>query len=793
MKNDKLRFLLCMLFFGVLALLTFRCTWPADHVFAASDANIGRLALAKNSLPASFLGSYTGNQLLGNSGSAINLFRVLLAICPLTFFANAFYGLVLVAGSMSFVWFLRLWGRSWTASVFGALIAFWFNSIMLAAGGHPYKMEVLALSVLSLCFIEKAVRTDLIWKKVGFSVFCGLSVGIMLVEQQDVALLAGLFVGAYAVFRLFQRAGTRFTEWVALLGTIGAVALLLAGSAMLKSYQSNITKASAVQGDPSAKWNYITQWSMVPGEWPDLIASGWSGWGSGNPDGPYWGKIGQAAEWESSKKGFRNFKITSIYLGIIPFLFGGFGLAISIRNRRREGGAVGLFWCVAGLLGLWLAFGKYSILYKVFYHLPLVNNIRVPMKFLDNFQICLGIVAAFGLDWVIAEGRRAKAVKIFSISCAVISGLLLLAGLKLLVAPSGQINEFTAMGFGQYAKVMVRNMSNAWFHATLLALICAGLMFYVWKSVKPAWWAAIALIGVLSADSLLLTSHYFKAVNIASMKKGNILINYLKEHQGNDRAFFVDQNGIYNQWLASDGPYHGLNLFNIWQMPRMPVEYKNFLSTVGRNQVRLWQLSSVKYVAAPAQVVQQLNRNPELAKQFQPVLNYQVPTQQGMRKDELLEFTGTIPRCSLFYNWESVPLDAQCDRLTSSSHNVRTTVLVDSAHHLDSKSGESNYKGLNAKLSDRRLVVSVNTEDPAIVRFSQFYQPHWKVFVDGNQAELMRVDYLCMGVFVAPGKHVVEFRCSGGEGRAAFMSGVLVISLMTGSFLVRTRHRGCRE
>lgn len=793
MKNDKFKFLLCVLFFVILAAITFRCTWPADQVLSASDGNIGRLAEAKRSLPNSFIGYYTGNQLFGDSGSSINLFRILMAVMPLTFFANAFYGLVLVAGSMSMVWFLRIWGRSWFAAVFGALIAFWVNSILMSVSGHPYKMEVLALSALSLCFIEKAVRADSVRKTAGFSVFCGLTVGIMMIEQQDVALLAGLFVGTYAVFRLVQRHGRAFLRWMALLVPVGMVALLLAGGTMLKAYQLNVTKASSVQGESDDKWNFVTQWSAVPEEWPDLIALGWGGWRSHDPEVPYWGKWGRSAEWESTGQGFRNFKLHSVYLGIIPFLMGIFGFGCAISNRRSEDGKVILFWSIVGLLGLWLAFGKYSLLYKLFFQLPVVNNIRAPVKLLDNFQIILGIIGAYGLDALIAKGKGDKFSKGLWIACAVCGGMMLLAGLQILAFPNEHLSTFAKMGYEPFAEAMVRNMSNAWFHAAFFALLSAGAVFAAWKSPKAGKWIPLVFICAMAGDSLILTSRFVRSADLAALKRGNAVLNYLKENQGNERAYFAAPDGIYNAWLGMDGPFHGVNIFNIWQMPRMPVEYKNFLSTVGRNQVRLWELAAVKHVAAPAGIMQQLKQNPELGKLFKPVLNYNVPTAQGMRPDVLLEFSGVIPRCSLFYNWNTIPLDEQCERLASPQHDSRTTVLIDPAHNLEMQPGQTGFQPLQTKATNRRMTVSFMAEEKAIVRFSQFFRPNWRVFVDGKRAELLRVDYLCMGVAVEPGEHVVEFRSTGGERKAVFMLGVFTVSIAAGTRLMRPLRRGDRE
>jgi len=681
---------------------------------------------------------------------------------------------------------LRMWGRSWTASVFGALIGFWVNSITLASSGHAFKMEVLTLSILTLCLVEKSIRAGSHRTTLGYAMLTGVVVGIMMIEQQDVALLAGLFIGPYSVLRLIQRRWKEFGYWAALLIPVVVVGLMVSARTLARSYSANIAQASPMQGDPQEKWNFITQWSMVPGEWPDLVALGWSGWRTGDSEAPYWGSVGRSPEWEETGKGFRNFRLDSVYFGIIPFMFGVFGLAVAARNRKGEERTTILFWSVAGIIGLSLAFGKYSLLYKLFFQLPLVNNIRGPIKLLDNFQVCLGIVSAYGLDSLLSNGRRVISAKIMWIVSSVVGGLMVLAGLRFLVSPTDGIERFKNMGFAHHAENMVSNMSNAWFHAAALALICAILVFVVWRGWKPAKWAGMAFILVLAIDSLLLTSTYFKAINIAPLKKGNVVINFLKQNQGNNRTFFMDQSGLYNQWLASDGPYHGLNLFNVWQMPRMPVDYKKFLGTVGKNQVRLWELASIKYVAAPAQIQQQLQRNPQLADLFVPVLNYQVPTAQGMRRDVLLEFKGFIPRFALFSHWKRVPYDEQCKLLADPRHKVSTTVLVEPESRVpDPAAGaQKPFKPVAAEVTRRNAVIEVDVEYPSILRFSQYFNDNWKAYIDGQPVDILRLDYLCMGIQLPAGKHTVEFRCDFGLPNLLFLIGVLAVSILVATVLL---------
>lgn len=786
--NNKIKILLCGLFFLLLAIISFRCVFGPDMVFSASDVNVGGLAHRKNYGMDLFSGYFGVGPVFGSTNYAYSLFNFMVLLVPIHLFSDLFYGFILCVGSFSMVWFLRIWNRSWAASVFGAIIGFWLNSILLATGGHVYKMEVLAFTVLGLCLIEKSIRASTIKSTIGFALLAGTTIGVMLIEQQDVALLSGLFMGSYTLFRLIQSYGKKVQYWGAVLLPMALVALLLSGSILLKSYGDNITNAAQVQETDdggSAKWDYITQWGMVPSEWPDFVALGRSGWSSQNPEGPYWGKVGQSAEWETTGKGFRNFTLTTHYFGIIPFLFFVYGTVFGFRERKTQQGAMILFWSLASGVVLLLSYGKYSFLYRLFYQLPLVGNIRDQSKFIDLFQLSLGIVAAYGLDQLLNVGKGKRATKIFWISSISITGLMTLAGLRFLLSPAGQKATFIKMGYENYADIMVKNMSNAWFHGAFFALMASVLIFWVWKGLKGAKWVGLGFVLLVAVDSVLLTTHYFRAENISDLRKGNIVTQFIQEHQGDERVFFLDQSGIYNRWLAVDRAFHQLNLFNIWQMNRMPAEYKEFLSTVGRNQVRLWELSAVKYVAVPASVWPQFAKNPAWATQFKQVLNYQVPTPQGMRPDMLLEFSGSIPRVAVMHGWSIQPIEDQCGILQNPAHNPHTTTLLEPASGMVSKPGTKPDTPVDqVKCTNRDVTISLTTDDSSIIRFAQRYQPGWAVWVDGEKAPLLKVDYLCMGVHVSPGKHVVQFKCPRTK-KAGFAVTILLLSLVGGWVLIK--------
>lgn len=782
MHRAWLKWLGVGLFFGGLAAITFRCAWPADMTIASSDVNLGGLAFRKQMGWDLFSGFFSGRPFFGYANYSISLFNLLVQLIPIHSFLEWFYGGVLVVGSLAMVWFLRLWSLSWWASMVGALVGFWVNSILLCAAGHAYKLEVLAFSMVSLVFIEKGMRAVSARGQVGYALLTGVSVGLMMLEQQDVALLAGLFLAPYALLRCVQlRVG--WFRGALFFGILSVVGLLLSGPALLKSYDQNIRQAANVQGDVEAKWDYITQWSLVPSEWPDLIAPGWSGWSSFDAKEPYWGRVGQTAAYPETGEGFRNFRLESNYFGVMSILLAFFGVASAWRRSVRAERGLIFFWGSAAVLAFGLAMGRYSLLYEGFFQIPIFNSIRAPIKFLDNMQIALGILAGFGVDAVFNGRASLRFRKGAWMSCAVVAVCLLLCGWGVTLFEAGWRAQITEAGFGAQVEALLERMRGAWFHAFVCAFV--GLVS-VLLCVRRRWRLAVCvLIGLLCVDSLLLTSRYFKANSVREVSGPNAVLDQLAERQGAERVAFVDQSGLYNNWLSVDGVYRDVRFFNVWQMNRIPVVYEQLLGKLESNPIRLWQLASVRYMTMPDEVFQSFKKQPQAAGWFRPLLSYHLPTASGKRRDVMVEFTSSVPRLALFRNWTSMPVEAQLDQLAVPTYDPRQQVLVDRLAQLGSVQGNAGVEALEPTVLTRtRVAVEVEVEEPVILRFSQRIQSGWQVFVNGEKQPLLTLDYLVMGVALPAGVHEVEFVVPQNK-LAAGMGWVAIAGTVIGCGLIR--------
>jgi len=521
------------------------------------------------------------------------------------------------------------------------------------------------------------------------------------------------------------------------------------------------------------KWNYITQWSFPPGEMLDLVSPGFFGWKTGDPSGPYWGVCGQSAEWEKNRQGFQNFRLDSSYIGLLPFALALIGLTCCFGKRPNR--AWVCFWSVAAVASLVLAFGKFSFAYKLFYQLPLVNNIRAPIKFLHVFQVIIGILCGIGWDAFRELSGNRKIMKRLSVVFLSVSALFLLGGVIVWLGKGAVEASLTAQGWGDSAAVIASRMSSALLHSGAVSLPMGGALFLLWIKPelgrKPALWACVGVLffGVVLVDVYLLTGKYFHSTSYGNLRKGNVVINHLKSVQGNQRIFFFDTGNVYNQWLAQDVPYHQLNVFNIWQMPRMPSDYKAYLGSVGKNWFRLLQLGSVEYALSPAEL---LNKLP--ADAFEPVMFYRfirvgdgIGTQQIMRPEHkndqaMLRFKQGLSRFALFSSWELVASGTENSVLASPSFDPLMTLVVtqdEASTALPSLPiGGSVYQACLGVVNGVSAELDVDSSG-GVLLFTQHYQPGWRVFVNGQKQPLLRCNSINMGVYLPKGMHRVRFVC----------------------------------
>ena len=409
----------------------FHVVWGSGALLFSSDDNIGLISMNKRMLETSAVHPWVGDMLWGLAQtSSIRPSFLLLQRIPAWLFMNAYHGVCLGLAGWFLALYLRGKGLRGVACVFGGLTAFWVGTnLTLTYAGHIGKYGVMLFCAMALWALGRWGRSG----KVAWGMVAAVAAGAMFLEQGDVALFCAGLLAPLGVYEGLQAAkisrrgvagGAMAWGWIRQFVPALGVGVLLAGGAALATRGAGVTDTTENQS-PQERWAFLTQWSQPPAESMDFIAPGWTGWRSGDEEGPYWGEMGRSEGWQQTGQGFMNFKLENVYVGAIPFFFAVLGLAgLWRRGGRGEASAAedaeektaggmsrGLVWMWGGLavLALLLSFGKFTPLYRLVAALPGFSAIRNPNKFIHFFQMAWGVLAAVGLDRAMRmEGKAAK-------------------------------------------------------------------------------------------------------------------------------------------------------------------------------------------------------------------------------------------------------------------------------------------------------------------------------------------------------------------------------------------------
>lgn len=799
------------LFVLIVFCLIFKDFINSSSVLMSTDATISLSGKSTSEVLINTMSEWDVSQLMGSPrGGGTQLPSIFLAALPNVVWNNTVYGLACLI--VSYV-FLAVFERKFNrlAVLLGSLAAFWLGSnFTLIYAGHGLKPYVILFFVCSVaCAGIPSYIGGVLW---------GACVGLMFAQQPDVALFFALFAGAYLILRLWQMQGWPTTlrkgyDWLRVLVPAAIVALLFAAGPLLSGYINNVKDTAQVQTEsPQERWEYITQWSFPPEEIIDFIAPNYTGIRSGEPDGPYWGRMGRSAGWENHHQGFMNYKMESLYLGFIPVAFAFFAV-FSFRRSKYRGEII--FWMVAMVIALLLSFGKYFPLYALFYQLPVVNNIRNPNKFLQVFQVALAILTVYGMDALLAEkqitesrkpneeqgktednkqkgkvkSRKLKVdiptsdlrssvsalratpdkptsdhrtptsdlcsptseIRWFFWGLAGVAVLLLISALVVTLDSTGVVARFVSRGWPQQAAQSIASHKIvALWHAVFMAAVMVTVFSVFnfkpfWKLLRFRNWIAAGLVLIVAADAIKLSRDYVKEMP-RSYVEANALTSFLKTNLGHERVALLTQEGIYNIWLTYLLPYNRIPTFNFPAMPRMANDYKHFLQAGSKDPLRMWRFSAVKYLLGPTSFEKQVPPG-EIRRVFTyrlapaPGNNVSVvPAPDG--EHAVFELLNTLPRYLLAAEFnEARDPDALARIADRTQPLVNGGALPGAVKVIRYRAG--------------RVELEVNSQQGGMLRVAERWDADWNATVNGNSAPLQRIDYLCQGVNVPPGKNRV--------------------------------------
>lgn len=481
------------------------------------------------------------------------------------------------------------------------------------------------------------------------------------------------------------------------------------------------------------------------------------------------------------------------------------------------------FWVGTVAICLPLAWGRFAPFYQWFYALPYVSTIRNPAKFEAMVIFALVVLFAYGVDALWRKYMESAAVSTVGltarlktwwaraalfdrrwvIGCAVVLGATLVAWMiyassrDRFVAYLTQMNGLEGRG-PEEAAALAQAISTfsiaqvGWFvlffvvGAASLVLILSGS--FAGRRAKAG---AIVLGLLLVVDLVRANQPWIVYWNYQHKYATNPIIERLRERPYEYRVSLLPSGSVLDQlykieWTQHLFYYYNIQSLDIVQMPRMPEDWIAFETalhvdgpTNAFRVARRWQLTNTRYLLGATSFLAGLNQQLDpLQRRFRIAATFDIvpkpdvanPTHYedltAVEKPDsqyaLFEFTGSLPRASLYANWQVRTNDqAALATLGSPDFDPARTVLVANPLPAPGPTTATNQTDGSvefASYAPAHLVLKTKADFPAVLLLNDKFDRDWHVAVDGEPATLLRCNYIMQGVHLPAGLHTVELQ-----------------------------------
>ncbi|MBU2951973.1 YfhO family protein [Tamlana agarivorans] len=695
---------------------------------------------------------------------------------------------------LSFYIFLLSLKVDYKLAALGAL-AFGFSTylIIILGVGHNSKAHAIAYMPLVLSGIILVFRKRYIWGFLLTVVAMGLELVSNHFQMTYYLMFLVIVLGiAYLVDAYKKKTLLQYYKSVGIL--VGAVVLSIALNAtnilatqeyVKESKRSKSELTINPDGSPKVASNgldrdYITQFSYGIVETFNLFIPRFVGGGNyedvGKESATYnaYRKLGATTTQalQESKRaplywGNQPIVEAPAYIGAVVLFLFVFALFL-VRGRLK-------WWLVGGtILSLLLSYGKNLGFLTDFFidFVPLYNKFRAVSSIQVLLELCIPALAIFGLvglfNNAIEKEEKLNALKF----TAIITGGLTLVFLlfKSYLFDFVGINDGVyRQNYGQDFVDAIRSDRKSVFtkdslRTLVLVLFSAGAIFMFLKDKLKEKWVITAFCFLILFDLVGVDRRY---VNNDDFVSG---VKMSKPFQASEVDKYILQDTTnYRVYDLVSGPskpsyYHNsLNGYNAAELRRYREVFDFYIS---KNNINVLSMLNTKYIVAQDDKGnafpyenEEINGNAWFIDSLKVV---------NSANEEILELDSLNTKMTAVY------MPHVASELVGEHKGGFKNDSVSSINLLDYKPNYLKYKS--------------NNKNDGFAVFSEIYYGNgWKVFVDGEPANFMRVNYILRGMPVPAGSHVIEFKfdpdvVKTGSKITLASSVLLVILLLCGLF-----------
>lgn len=622
---------------------------------------------------------------------------------PVAWFASLFVVMHLFWGGVGVFWLCRRWQISLFGATFAA-IAFIFNGVTLSC--LQWNNYIACLSWLP--WVVGCVMAA--WLSGGrWMVWAALAAAMqVLTATPELTVLTWLFLGVLWLGSL----GSRETKFIPSVGRLTAVVGLAAGLTMVQMLPFFDLLAHSQR---SAQSNF-TAWAVPSWGYANLLVPLFHCFLS--PQGA-WFQEGQEF-------------IPSFYLGAGVLVLGVAGACWSRSRRNRIIIGMALFCWV-------MAMGQHTIFFGWFKScFPLVSIARFPVKFAILPAFLIPLLAAQAVERI-GEFNQAKKSRLRLLLTLSGGTLLLMAGLLWLMKAS----PF------QYDRWDDTAWNTLWRAVLMAGLI--GCLLLSTKAKAPGIRVVLQLVAlaILPVDAL---SH---SPNIAPTAPASVLAPGLWEVKGNPPISLAQGRAMIHPEAEQK-----LNF----------TEFGNFEVDFLTKRVSEWY--NLNLLDSVPKVTGAFTLRPV---DFDKIEEYLYYTDGAHCGEGLLDFmsvawlsapddpatwrarTNALPLMTGGQRPIFVPEDKLLAAIVSDQFNPRTEVYFpESARASVTVSNQAACTVRDFRFNAGLVEASIQADAPALVVLSETSYHHWRAFVDGQPADLLRANLAFQAVQVSTGAHKVK-------------------------------------
>jgi len=542
----------------------------------------------------------------------------------------------------------------------------------------------------------------------------------ILTGQAQYVFYTGIALGLYSLLRLISE--TPRLHKILGLAVVGVGACGLSAIQLLPGL---IGIRDGVRGGKGVGYEFAAMFSFPPENILTLLVPGFFG---DMNSLPYWGRC---YLWEMC-----------LFFGATGLVLAIYGFAKGSRSQRQWSGTMVVILFI-------LALGSHTPLFRfLFDYAPGFKNLRGNSKFIFPCLLFAGMLAAAGMNALLAEPRRFKTF-----------GFAVLAGSALVLLAGTIIAFSTDSNWWRQAMLAVLQTREGYLAADFYTASASKAAHF---AAQQLFWAA-GLLAAVGAISLIPLQTRWRTGILAALAIGEVFL-FARHHR---TAFSLPQyreksgqTAMGNFLATYPGDYRilqliepnaamSLNAQNIWGYGAIPSRrYLEFIAfTQGED---------------PDQATQYVN-----FKKWPPIyriLRCKFAFVPGQGKIQTLTMDDPLERLQLVSDVEILSgRDAILRRMSESDFDPRKTVILEYPAGIQTGKGKPGDRAQLVRLSRNSLEIKVEISEPSVLLITDPYSKSWQARDLSGESRreypVMVANYVLMAIPLEAGQHHIILEC----------------------------------